>query len=266
MKVEVFGGNDPELSVIYSTHGDEVAGKKAIERFLEENPDFRRPVQFILANEKAFDMKRRFVDRDLNRSYPGDPESKIYEERIASEILKQVSGTKVLDLHETDSKPVPFALFCSKDKDTVETLISTGVERAVEISFTPGCGINVFGGVEVETGPKGSDQSVKMTERMLRNFLASQGAIEGDTDTAVPEIYSVTGMVERPDGDWSSKVQNFQFVEENQLVAESKQGEKIEAKVGFYPVLFSEGYEDMLGFEAARLENLEELWGEKFDL
>lgn len=252
------GPGEPEIGVVYCTHGNETAGKKAVEKLLEEEPEFQKAVKFVFGNERAFEDGERFIDVDLNRSFPGDPESENYEERLASKLVQELDGLKNLDLHETVSRPVPFALFANQDTETIEALQSTGVEKAVEISYTPGCGVNSYGGFEVETGPRGTEESVEMAYRVLKNFLVNQGALEGEKDFSQPEIYSVYGEAERPEGDWQICVENFGKIGQEEKIAVSETGEEIFSRESFVPVLFSESYPEIFGFKAVRLEKVEE--------
>jgi predicted deacylase len=244
--------------VVYCAHGDETAGKKAVERLLDSSLNFQKGIKFVLANEKAFNQGERFIDTDLNRSFPGNPESENYEERLADQLMQELKDMKVLDLHETSSQPTPFSLFTWKDEETVELLRYTGIERAVEISYTPGCGINNYGSIEVETGPKGSKESVDQCFKILKNFLINTGVLEGEAKISKPEIYSVYSTEERPAGDWEVQVENFRPVEEGENVAVSNQEEKITADKSFIPVLFDESYPNIFGFKAVRLEKVEE--------
>ncbi|MFB6116374.1 MAG: succinylglutamate desuccinylase/aspartoacylase family protein [Candidatus Nanosalina sp.] len=257
MEVEKAGEEEPEVAVVYCTHGDETAGKKAVEKLLKEDPDFIKGVKFVFANEKAFKQGERLVDTDLNRCFPGDPESQDYEERLAAEMMQELQNVKVLDIHETSTSPVPFSLFTWSDEETIETLRSTGVGKAVEISYTPGCGINHYGGVEVEVGPKGTEEAVNQAHRILKTFLVNSGVLEGEKNFSDPEIYRVYGTRSRPEGDWSSECSNFEPVGKGEKIASGDSGD-ITASEDFVPVLFSETYEDILGFKAVRLEKVEE--------
>jgi succinylglutamate desuccinylase len=258
MEVTVKGPGEPEIGVIYCTHGNETAGKEAVEKLLREEPGFRKAVKFVFANEKAFQQGERFIDTDLNRSFPGDPESESYEERLAARLVQELQGLNNLDLHETVSEPVPFALFTNKDQETLDALGSTGVGKAVEISYTPGCGVNSYGGVEVETGPRGTEESVEMAYRVLERFLVNQGALEGEKRFSEPEIYSVYSEVDRPEGDWETCVENFEKIGEGDEIAASESGEQVFSSESFTPVLFSESYPEIFGFKAVRLEKVEE--------
>jgi len=253
MRTTVKGEGEPEIAVVYCTHGDETAGKKAVEKLLDENPEFLRPVKFLFANEKAYREGERFIDTDLNRSFPGDPESESYEERIAAEIMEELKEPKVLDLHESTTEPVPFSLFTWMDERTIGTLQAVNAERTVEISYTPGCGINNYGGVEVETGPKGSKESADMMYRILKQFLVNMHTLEGEKNFSEPELYSVYGTQPRKRDDPDISVSNFQSIDEGDEIADG-----MNASESFVPVLFDENYNNILGFKAVRLEKVEE--------
>lgn len=89
MKVLVIGG----------MHGNETLGLEVV-KLLEENPVVG--VDVLLANEQAIEQNCRFVEQDLNRSFPGDSKSTVYEHRRAYEILQQTKKYDVvLDFHNT---------------------------------------------------------------------------------------------------------------------------------------------------------------------
>jgi predicted deacylase len=252
------GEGEPELAVIYCTHGNEVEGKKAVENLIKSKTEFKKPVKFVMANEKAYESGERFIDSDLNRSFPGSKDSELYEERIAAEIIEELEDLKVLDIHSTESRPTPFSLFTSKDEKVLEAIKELNVSKAVEISFTPGCGINLYGGVEVEVGPRGTDEAVKQAEKVLRQFLVNNGVIEGEKNRNVPEVFEVTGEVGRPEGDWEFLGENFVEIKKKETFAQSDKG-ALEASESFYPVLMSESYDDILGFKSVKNEKLTEL-------
>ncbi len=258
MKVTKKGKGDPEIAVVYCTHGDETAGKKAVEDLLNSSPDFKKAVKFVFANQKAYKEGKRFIDTDLNRSFPGEVESPSYEERTAAKLVEELKDLKVLDIHETEVSPSPFALFTWFDEKTVETVRDTNLDRAVEISYTPGCGINIYGGVEVEVGPKGSEKAVEDALIILKQFLVNNGVLEGEVQRSEPEIYSVYSTQNRPTENPELKVENFETVEEGECIAELEVGGALFSEERFVPVLFGQSYPDILGFKSVRLEKVEE--------
>lgn len=253
MQVYNRGEGEPELTIVGSLHGDEPAGRKAIQRILDEEPDFRRPVKFIVANEEALGEDIRFIDTDLNRSFPGDPESGSHEERLAAELLEEIDG-KVLDIHTTHSYPEPFATL--KDRETdIELLKASGVEKAVLFSGSSGTLTEYVDGIVVEAGHQKSEEAVENAVKVIRNFLAYYDVLERDYRDVEAEVYEHTSKVE---GNWSFTAENFQKVEKGEVYAE-RDGEKLRAEEGFYPVLMStDGYEGMLGFKAKKISAEEE--------
>ena len=75
MKVLVIGG----------MHGNETLGLNVVKLFNNNEVD---NVDTLLANEQAIDADCRFVGQDLNRSFPGNTNSKDYEPKRAAQILK----------------------------------------------------------------------------------------------------------------------------------------------------------------------------------
>lgn len=91
-----------EILIICATHGNERIGLEIIEKLKEKKlcPYF----DYMMANPKALRKNIRFLDCDLNRSYPGNKKSKLYEKRRASEILEVARKYKyVIDVHEASS-------------------------------------------------------------------------------------------------------------------------------------------------------------------
>lgn len=242
------GKGKPELAVVGSIHGDEPVGKKAITRLVKEL-EFRKPVRFIIANEEALSQGKRFLDTDLNRSFPGDPESDSHEERLAAKLLDELGGMTVLDLHSTHSYPEPFAVI--KDVDTVEKMKDAGVEKAVYFEEESGSLIENVDGLIVEAGHQGSNKAVENAVEVAKNFLAANGAIDGQPGFAEPEVYQQYETVE---GDYEFLAENFRKVQKGEIYAR-RDGEELVAEESFYPVLMStNGYDGRLGFKAQKVE------------
>ncbi len=252
MKKFLKGEGEPELVVVGSIHGDEPAGKNAIQKILDEDTEFRKPVKFLVANEEALEKGERFLDRDLNDSFPGDPDSSQHEEQLAAEITDEIEGKTVLDLHTTRSTDEPFATMKDTDERTVEMLENTGVKRG--ICFPSNSGVLIeqaSNGLIVETGIQGTEKAEKDAYRILKNFLAAEGAIKEEYETSEPELYRYLETVE---GNWKFEAENFQKVEEGEAYA-SRNGDELVASESFYPVLMStDGYEGKLGYKAEKIE------------
>ncbi len=252
MKVEKLGDGEAEYCVVGSVHGDEPCGKKAIERFLSKGWNVKIPVKFVIANEKALEKDTRFIDTDLNRSFPGNPESGLYEERLAAEINAEIKGTKLLDIHSTRSQPVPFTNFSELDDTVISMVRSTGVPNAVRFPESSGTTRTCAEGVIVEVGPQGTEEAAEMAYEILVNFLASEGVIDAEFERSDPEFYEYIEDV--PGKGYEFLGRNFELVEKGEVFAR-KDGEELRAGESFYPVLMStNGYEDIIGLKAKSIE------------
>jgi hypothetical protein len=85
--------------VIGGMHGNEPLGR-AVVAALRRAPI--PGVATMLANPRAIAANARFTEQDLNRSFPGDPGSPLYEPRRAAVIMRRAKGYDlVLDFHNT---------------------------------------------------------------------------------------------------------------------------------------------------------------------
>jgi len=88
-----------KILVIGGIHGNEPLGITLVKK-IRFNPIMN--VESLLANENAIEKNKRFVNFDLNRSFPGDINSPFYEKRRAKEILDICNKFDlVLDFHNT---------------------------------------------------------------------------------------------------------------------------------------------------------------------
>ncbi|WP_267640636.1 succinylglutamate desuccinylase/aspartoacylase domain-containing protein [Haloarchaeobius amylolyticus] len=257
MRVVSLGTGDPEVAVVVCIHGDELCGKRALDRFLDADPTVEAPVKFVVANERALDAGSRFVDEDLNRAFPGDPDADTHEGRLAAELLEELAGLRVLDLHSTHSSPEPFALYQRATPGTFHVLARAGVDRAVDISHVPGGLVGYCDGAAVECGLKGSEAAVDAAERILRGFLAGNGVIDAPASLRDPEVFAVTERVEGAGYEFLGE--NFAAVPPGQPFAR-RGDEELTRPDCFYPVLMStDGYDDIVGFAARRVGRLSDL-------
>lgn len=252
MRVEKLGEGEPEYAVVGSVHGDEPCGKRSIERFLSEGWEVKKPVKFVIANEEALEKNERYLEADLNRVFPGDPESDKHEERLAAKINEEIRGLKMLDIHSTRSEPVPFVNFSCMDDEVLSMVKSTGVSRATYFPDSSGTTRTCTTGVILEVGRQGTGRAAEMAYNILVNFLASEGVIDAEFERSNPEIFEYYGTVEGEG--YTFLAENFREVRKGEVYAE-KDGEKLEAEENFYPVLMStDGYRDKIGLKARKLD------------
>jgi len=109
-------GRISRVAIVGGTHGNELTGAYLVKKF-EHFSDLVKRSNFetitLFGNPKAFEVGRRYVDKDLNRCFDTaallDPTRSSYEDRRAKTI-HQILGPKgqpnvdlILDLHSTTS-------------------------------------------------------------------------------------------------------------------------------------------------------------------
>lgn len=88
-----------QLLLIMATHGNEKIGLETAK--ILENYGLEKYFDVLIANPRALDKNVRFIEVDLNRSYPGNKTSKLYEQKIACDNLKVAKKYKyIIDIHE----------------------------------------------------------------------------------------------------------------------------------------------------------------------
>jgi aspartoacylase len=100
-----------KIVVCGQTHGNEWTGRYVVQHLKTLNLKVSFPnidVKLILANPKAFNINKRYVEQDLNRSFTARKDS-TYESQRSIEIEKEINEFSagedvfILDLHTTTS-------------------------------------------------------------------------------------------------------------------------------------------------------------------
>ncbi len=99
-------GGTINLTILGVVHGNEIAGlpvlASLIEKILDGGIKVTKPVAFGLGNSVAALAGKRFIDRDLNRSFGGASLGSSHEGARARELQEILSRTRYLvDLHQT---------------------------------------------------------------------------------------------------------------------------------------------------------------------
>jgi predicted deacylase len=262
MRVEQLGEGDPEVAVVGGIHGDEPCGPAGIEAVLEDPPAVERPVKFVIANEEALSAHQRYVDVDLNRAFPGDPDSELHEERLAAELTRELADCTVLALHSTQSYDDLFALV-----DEVTPLVRSICPQLSVDAVVRTAGANegrIFSAapstIEVECGFQGSAAAAANAELVIREFLAATGVVAADPrerQTSLP-VFQLGDPIPKSSADsYEVYVDNFKLVPAGEPFA-AADGTPVSVNEPFHPVLLSpEGYEDVFGYTAEKVGVLE---------
>jgi len=182
------------VAVVGAIHGDEPCGARAIERFLTEGPlgEIRRPVKLIIANERSLAADERFIEADLNRVFPGDPDSDIHEERLAHALLREIDGCVILGFHATVSFDKPFGTLAHLTESKAEIMRSLPLSHAADFTrVVEGRSVNIPEFVKVEAGCQGSGRAAENAYDCLVAYLQAMDVLP-DTGAPTPtQLYRV---------------------------------------------------------------------------
>jgi len=240
MKIEVLGRGDPDHAVVTCVHGNEVCGKLAMES-LRSKVTFRKPVKFVVANERAYRAGIQYVDSNLNRSFPGNAAASTHEGVLASKLLDELADQAVIDFHSATTHPEPFALVQRSNPTTDRLACATGLSKAVKFGdLVTSSLIDYADGVAVECGYRGSDRAVENASMILLNVLATEGIIEGMPTDGKLAVYEAFDHICVKATEFTAE--NFRPVSAGDTFAMSDDG-PITADEPFTPV-FMEATED----------------------
>ena len=263
MRIYELGEGTPEVAVVGAIHGDEPCGERAIERLVTADPVVDRPVKLIVANEEALARGVRYLETDLNRTFPGDPAAETHEGRLAYELTRELRGCTTLALHSTQSYPGPFAIIDRLDAVSrtvcphlpVEAVVQTGAHTEGRLIAHPHT-------IEVECGFQGTDSAADNAFSLVRAFLDATEALPDEshaaTDGGDVPVFRLLDPIPKPPAEaYEVFVENFSLVREGDRFA-AADGEAFYAKRDFYPVLLSAyGYESQFGYAGDRIETLD---------
>lgn len=261
MRVERLGDGEPEVVVIGGIHGDEPCGVRAVDQLAADDPDVERPTAVVVANEAALDAGERYVDEDLNRAFPGDPDGETHESRLAARISERFGGCTALSMHSTQSYRGSFAIVDGVGEFARHACPHLSVDTVVDAgTHTDG---RLFEAVprtiEVECGYQGSETATANAVRIAREFLGAVGALpaaERPPTEGLPVFRLRAPVPKEAATEYELFASNFEEVAAGTAFA-AVDGVDVVADEAFYPVLMSaEGYEHLFGYAADRVDTL----------
>ena len=259
MDIQYIGDGEPDIAIIGTVHGNEPCGEDALRELRKSASELNGCILTICVNERAAEKNERFIDQDLNRVYPGDLSSKNHEERLAAIVYHLTKDIPVYDLHSTKiptPSGKPFGIFAEKKDNVINRVKNTGVNKTLYFEFDDGSGLHHLESVEVEHMPKGSEEALKQARSTVDQILAAHNLNDNEENQTEPMIYRVYDSVEK-DGDYDITCSNWNKVEEGEKIATNESG-AIRASESFIPVIFSEDYDEILGYKAREPITFEE--------
>jgi len=162
-----------ETLIFTAVHGNEEFSIPIVQE-LSKKFDF----EWIIANPRALEKNSRFLEADLNRSGPGDPNSNLYEQRLAFRLIKKgCEYQQVIDIHGTDADTGVFIIIGDPNWQNIELAKKFDITNVVLWpGFLPTGPLCQFipNSLEIENGPKNSPVISQELERVLTAFLNKQ--------------------------------------------------------------------------------------------
>jgi hypothetical protein len=190
---------------IGGTHGDEPIGVNVLKRISESRQDF----DWIIGNERAFEIGERSFEGDLNRSAPGDPNSDQYATRRAAEIItKSKQYAYTIDLHGSKTNCGIFIILTKLTRENLRLASMFAIEKIV---YWPAVSEELNGplsefftcGIEIECGLKTDPVVIAQLENIIMDFLDNRSKreeISWEDAIRDREIFEVYGSLkENPD-------------------------------------------------------------------
>ena len=236
MKITDVGkGSKPRIAVVGCLHGNERLGIDVIGG-LGDSPTSSCQLRLIVANEEAMALGKRFVDSDLNRSFPGNRSGGAHEERLAHALIAALNGCGfAIDVHSTTADTEPFAIATRLDKGTLRMLRAACVSKAVLMGPAVAGGkslIDHANGISLEFNEA---THAAEAERIVRN------TIEGIASGADNEkrLFYASGILKAPIGFMPAAISSFSHVSAGDVLGYAG-SRPIKSEQAFFPVLFGE--------------------------
>lgn len=170
-----------KLLLIISTHGNEPLGCEIVKKLEDKKLD--RYFDVLIANPEALRQEVRFIDRDLNRSYPGKKNSPISEFRLAYDNLLIARKYKyVIDIHEANQGKDDFIIVPRKNIGSDSPVEFIGLKRILLWPNPKGpLGSVLTNTIELEFGAKNRNRRrmISQGSNIIERFIKrSEGRIK----------------------------------------------------------------------------------------
>ncbi len=239
------------------THGDERIGLKVVKELEKLNID-KNTLVIHIANKEAFKLQKRFIDQDLNRSFPGKKNGN-YEQRLAYKISSVLKPADVvIDIHSTKSELRDAVIVTKLDKDTRKCIEAIKPKYVLIMSVTKNVALisQAKVGLAFEYGKDNDSATLEKTTRDIKKIFHYFGIINTRYyKRKMPtQYFDVFSSVNKPRGYKILKnIKNYKIIRKDEPFATDGKNFLV-AEENFYPILFSEkSYKDIFGFKGKRL-------------
>lgn len=249
----------PRVLINVCTHGTERVGLK-VARYYKDFRPLNGTLVINVANELAVAKKKRFIDEDLNRVFPGKKNGN-HEQRLAYAMKPYVEAFDVvLDIHSTETD-LRSALIITDYSDNAKPLLKViSPKRVIHMTATKSNALisSAKIGIGFEYGKDKSKQTYIDTVKGINNLLSHYKMLKlspTKRNKKIIDFFEANSAVPKPEGfQVVQGVKNFSLIKKGSLIGVNKRTkEKIFAEKDFYPILFGKNsYKTTFGFSAKK--------------
>jgi len=236
-----------------ATHGNEKIGSLVAKEIEKLNID-KKVIVTQIANKKAFELNKRYIDQDLNRSFPGKKQGN-YEQGIAYELSPIIkSADIIIDIHSTTSELRDAVIVTRLDKKTQEYIKVIDPKYVLVMNMGGNNALisQAKIGITFEYGKDKDSAAVRKTILGIKKLLAYLSIINFKSNKISNKTvyFNVISRISKPEGYKLLKnIKNYKLVEKGEIYARNGR-KRLVAEENFYPILFGEkNYKDIFGFK-----------------
>ncbi len=186
-----------KILLIIGTHGNERIGIEIVTRLRLLGLD--KYFDYLLANPLALIENKRYIENDLNRSYPGNKTSRVYEVRLAAYNVRIAKKYQyVIDLHEASSGTDDFIIVPKMNISKKFPLSWIPLKRVLLWPDPVGPISQILPqAIELEFGMKGRnrEQVIKRATAITRTFISCVFGREKISGERKKDVYYVYGKL-----------------------------------------------------------------------
>ncbi len=260
IKTKNFNTNNkwPNILLIWAIHWNEKCWTKAINSIIKkiENNEIQIQkwnVTFIpIANQKAFDKEKRYIDINLNRVIKKHKKEDLYEQKLANEIIKIINKNNiVIDLHSSHTDDEEFIFLDYQDNKNKELAESCRIKniitwwpelyKSTDESDTCKYAHEKWKiAITVECWNHFKEESVKIAENVIINVLSKYWIINNNIETNKIIYNKVNAdFYIKKKKEWKllKNYKHLQKVQKWEIIAEYEDWEKIISDKEYYILL-----------------------------
>ncbi len=165
-----------KVTLIGGVHGNEFFGRTVFNYFAKQINKYPG-LTLILANTEALNLRRRGIDGDLNRSFPGSIYGN-HEEKLAKKLLNTIDSTSyIIDIHTTGNSEGLVPIITNQSKGTKQIINQLQTKNIVYMQSGFGSLISQFKqsiSLEYHYEYCRGSQAIEDLEQAIVNLLSSK--------------------------------------------------------------------------------------------